>query len=237
MSRSYSAFFYGTLMHPAILRRVIGHEGSQLTICPAVLLEHTRHKIQYADYPAVIPYSKSRSLFLDSGRGELSPEERTVRGTFVQGLNDRDVALLDLFEGNEYTRDIVGVHPLGPLTPLSATTGPTPAPADDYIVPRVAPELPPLNALGPSVPAHTYIHAGALSELSPELWSYADFVRESAWKWVGADPVNEEYYAEVDKRKAMEGQTLRTAIVDVPTEGEDAKGDGRTVVAVVGGAV
>lgn len=59
---------------------------------------------QFADYPAVIPYSKSRSLFLDSGRGELSPEERTVRGTFVQGLNDRDVALLDLFEGNVSAR-------------------------------------------------------------------------------------------------------------------------------------
>lgn len=141
----------------------------------------------------------------------------------------------------EYTRDIVGVHPLGPLTPLSATTGPVSAPADaatdEYIVPRVAPELPPLDALGPSVPAHTYIHAGTLGELSPELWSYADFVRESAWKWVGADPVNEEYYAEVDKRKALDGQTLRTAIVDVPTEGEDVRGDGRTVVSVVSGAV
>lgn len=91
------------------------------------------------------------------------------------------------------------------------------------------------------MPAHTYIHAGALRELSPELWSYADFVRESAWKWVGASPVNEEHYAEVDRRKALDGQTLRTAIVDIPAEGlgagEDARGNGRTVVAVVSGAV
>ncbi|OJT03347.1 hypothetical protein TRAPUB_6016 [Trametes pubescens] len=136
----------------------------------------------------------------------------------------------------EYTRDIVGVHPLGPLTPLSATSGTTSAPATDaYLVPRVAPELPALDALGPSVPAHTYIHAGALRELSPELWSYADFVRESAWKWVGESPVNEEYYAEVDRRKDLDGQTLRTATVD--TAGEDARGDGRTVVAVISGAV
>lgn len=35
---SYSAFFYGTLLHPLILRCVIGHEGDDLQICPALLL-------------------------------------------------------------------------------------------------------------------------------------------------------------------------------------------------------
>lgn len=33
-----SAFFYGTLLHPKVLKRVIGNDGSHLTICPAVLL-------------------------------------------------------------------------------------------------------------------------------------------------------------------------------------------------------
>lgn len=33
-----SAFFYGTLLHPKILKRVIGNDGSHLEICPAVLL-------------------------------------------------------------------------------------------------------------------------------------------------------------------------------------------------------
>lgn len=32
-----SAFFYGTLVHPEILKRVIGHEGSYLQISPALL--------------------------------------------------------------------------------------------------------------------------------------------------------------------------------------------------------
>jgi hypothetical protein len=36
--RSYSAFFYGTLMHPDILRRVIGNDGAHLKICSAILL-------------------------------------------------------------------------------------------------------------------------------------------------------------------------------------------------------
>lgn len=38
LNMSHSAFFYGTLLHPAILRRVIGHEGIQLQLCPAILL-------------------------------------------------------------------------------------------------------------------------------------------------------------------------------------------------------
>ncbi|KAH9850314.1 hypothetical protein C2E23DRAFT_836025 [Lenzites betulinus] len=227
---SHSAFFYGTLMHPAILRRVIGHEGSELQICPAVLLEHTRHKIKHADYPAVIPYSDSRILFEESGRGDLSPEDRTVRGTLVQGLNDRDISLLDLFEGDEYTRDVVAVHPLGPLAQLSPAsdqmhTAPRAAPAstqtlgaqpdagdattDAYVVPRTAPKLPPLQQLAPAVYAQTYIYADSLSGLSAELWSYDDFVRESAWKWVGGSPVLGEYYAEVDRRREMEGKTLK----------------------------
>ncbi|KIM80477.1 hypothetical protein PILCRDRAFT_533611 [Piloderma croceum F 1598] len=36
--RSYSAFFYGTLMHPDILKRVIGNDGAHLKICSAILL-------------------------------------------------------------------------------------------------------------------------------------------------------------------------------------------------------
>jgi hypothetical protein len=32
-----SAFFYGTLMHPKILKRVLGNDASHLRICPAIL--------------------------------------------------------------------------------------------------------------------------------------------------------------------------------------------------------
>ncbi|KAI0368638.1 hypothetical protein BV20DRAFT_969010 [Pilatotrama ljubarskyi] len=234
---SHSAFFYGTLLHPAILRRVIGHEGGQLEICPAVLLEHTRHKIRNADYPAVLPYSKSRTLFEQSGRGDLAPEERTVRGTFVHGLSDRDISLLDLFEGDEYTRESVAVHPLGPLTPLSShseprASAPTPGDAatDAYVVPRTAPELPPLNALPTPLPAQTYIYAGPLDQLSSELWSYEDFVRENAWKWVGTGAVNEEYYVEVDRRREMDGKTLCTSIVET---GNGASAAGHEKAAIV----
>jgi hypothetical protein len=41
MTAHYTAFFYGTLMHPKILKRVIKNEGAHLEICPAVLLVRT----------------------------------------------------------------------------------------------------------------------------------------------------------------------------------------------------
>jgi len=67
---TYSAFFYGTLLHPAVLTRVIRSEGAHLTICPAILKVHgywllalhrracsyaaqgyTRHQVDWADFP------------------------------------------------------------------------------------------------------------------------------------------------------------------------------------------
>ena len=48
----------------------------------------------------MLPYTKSKELFTSSGQADLTAEERTVRGTFVKGLNDSDIALLDLFEGD-----------------------------------------------------------------------------------------------------------------------------------------
>lgn len=32
-----AAFFYGTLLHPKVLKRVIGNDGTHLRICPAIL--------------------------------------------------------------------------------------------------------------------------------------------------------------------------------------------------------
>jgi hypothetical protein len=51
---------------------------------------------QFADYPAILPCARSKTLL---GR-ELTPEENSVRGTLVAGLTARDIALLDVFEGN-----------------------------------------------------------------------------------------------------------------------------------------
>ncbi|KAI0075813.1 hypothetical protein K474DRAFT_1760323 [Panus rudis PR-1116 ss-1] len=197
--------FYGTLIHPSILRRVIGHEGNQLYITPGLLFNHTRHKIKNADYPGVLPYSSSAALF--NGR-ELSPEEKTVRGTIVSGLTTDDIALLDIFEGDEYSREVVSVHPLGPFVPLASTAG-----SDSAIIPTTPPEIPSHDGLQPAISAQTYIWKDSIARLEPELWEFAQFVRDNAWKWVGSGSANNEDYDKVDKRRAMNGRIVRTEIV------------------------
>lgn len=54
--KAYTTFFYGTLLHPSILRRVIGHHGADLDICPALLLV-SPSQIQ------PLPHSPRRDLF------------------------------------------------------------------------------------------------------------------------------------------------------------------------------
>ncbi|KII87642.1 hypothetical protein PLICRDRAFT_42147 [Plicaturopsis crispa FD-325 SS-3] len=193
-----SAFFYGTLMHPKILRRVIGNDGAHLQICPAVLLEYTRHQIQHADYPGIVPYTKSRALF----NRELDAEERSVRGTLVTGLTASDIALLDVFEGNEYTRDKVDVHPLSSPESLSS------AEDDASVVPSTPPPLPDPAALAAPVQADAYVWI-RVNELQPSLWSYADFIRVNSWKWVGSGSTGNSDYAEVDRRREMAGNITR----------------------------
>ncbi|KAH8823352.1 hypothetical protein DL96DRAFT_1617318 [Flagelloscypha sp. PMI_526] len=172
----HTAFFYGTLMHPKILIQVIKNDGSHLRIAPAVLLEHTRHQVKSADYPGVVPISRSQKLF----DHELSSDERVVRGTLVTGLTESDIRFLDYFEGSEYTREPVQIHPLRPFHALPALIH-LPIP-NDLITPSNPPPLPPASELPPAFAAETYIYRDVVY-LRPELWSFDEFVKENAWKW------------------------------------------------------
>ncbi|KAH8732063.1 hypothetical protein GQ44DRAFT_722216 [Phaeosphaeriaceae sp. PMI808] len=95
---SHNAFFYGTLMAPPVLHRVIWNHpttpptplhATLLTSSPALLPAHARHRVKGADYPAVIPSTEGGA---------------SVRGVLVTGLSDGDVWRLDVFEGGEYVR-------------------------------------------------------------------------------------------------------------------------------------
>ncbi|KAH8100760.1 hypothetical protein BXZ70DRAFT_906950 [Cristinia sonorae] len=196
-----AAFFYGTLIHPQILRRVIGNPAEHLAVSPAVLLN--------ADYPAIVPTHNSQSIF----QRPLTQDENSVRGILVTGLTDEDIRLLDIFEGDEYTRETVSVHPLVSAEPLNS---------DNVIVPRTTPSLPPLDALPPAVTAQTYVWVDSLDHLEPAIWEYSDFVKDSAWKWVGKS--DSEEYVEVDKRREMNGKIVRTEIVG------EGNGDKKVVV-------
>ncbi|KAJ8588456.1 hypothetical protein M405DRAFT_769110 [Rhizopogon salebrosus TDB-379] len=192
-----SAFFYGTLMHPEILKRVIGNDGDELQMCPALLLDYTRHQVKDEDYPGILPYSQSRVMF----DRDLNLEEKSVRGSLVTGLSEKDVQLLDIFEGDQYTREVVSVHPLGSLTnirdipPIEAKS----------LVPTTPPPIPALASLTSTVEVETYVWCLSPSELRATLWTFEEFVKHSAWKWIGASAANNKDYDEVDRRKAMEG--------------------------------
>ena len=58
-----------------------------LTIQDAILHDHCRRKVRSADYP-----------------GMIQEKGKTVRGTYVTGLADKDIDRLDTFEGSQYGR-------------------------------------------------------------------------------------------------------------------------------------
>ncbi|KIJ57819.1 hypothetical protein HYDPIDRAFT_103800 [Hydnomerulius pinastri MD-312] len=197
-----AAFFYGTLMHPKILQRVIGNDGSHLQICPALLPDYTRHRISAADYPGIVAYAQSRAMF----DHDLELEERCVRGSLVTGLSDDDIRLLDIFEGNEYTRDLVSVHPLGPFSSLNDMP-----PVDaNALFPAKPPPVSTPSELQKPLEANTYVWCRPLSELRADLWTFEEFVKQSAWKWIGSGSEGNRDYAEVDRRRAMEGIIVRS---------------------------
>lgn len=87
-------------MAPKVLRRVChgphAHESATstvITVRPALLKSHRRHRVLGAEYPAIVPHESS-----------------TVRGTLVEGLTDGDIWRLDIFEGDEYERKKVSVR-------------------------------------------------------------------------------------------------------------------------------
>ena len=122
MPHMYSIFFYGTLMHAPVLCRVLGSDGAHLSTSEAVLLGHTRHHVRGEDYPAVVALGTGEALV---GRA-LSGDEGSVRGTLVTGLTDRDVELLDEFEGSVSLR---APHN-SPATPPANLLPPAPAACD-----------------------------------------------------------------------------------------------------------
>ena len=160
---SHTAFFYGTLMAPPVLRRVIW--GSQtpptpahaslLSIRPAILHAHQRRNVRHADYHAVVP----------------SLAENEVRGTLVEGLTDGDIWRLDIFEGSEYSRQDVKVHVL-------SSKGRAGDPEHQ-------------DVLGEEVQAQTYIWIAGEHKLETEEWDFDHFVKEKMSRWVGREAADE----------------------------------------------
>lgn len=164
---SHTAFFYGTLMAPPVLHRVIWGDTQPpevqkalLKIRPAILHRFQRHKVKHADYPAIIPSKVTAS----------------VRGTLVTGLTDGDIWRLDIFEGPEYERQKVKVRVLEAKreTDTSIGIGDVKQPEEE-------------NIEGEETEAEVYVFIAEEHKLEPEEWDFGEFVREKMSRWVGRE--------------------------------------------------
>jgi len=172
----HTAFFYGTLMAPGVLHRVIHGtpdpapwQRALLTVRPARLLSYRRHRVKNADYPAVLPHEGS-----------------CVRGSVVSGLTEGDLYRLDIFEGDQYSRKKVKVQVLNVGLDEAATN-------DDEV-------------LLEEVEAETYVWQEGPQTLEPQEWDFEEFKRDKMKAWMGmaeADPDQvDEGFADVDRAVA-----------------------------------
>ena len=110
---STCAFFYGTLLHPKVLKRVIGNDGAHLKICPAVLLvKHQsyflRTAIQLAKLSGFSPIVTTASLHntdllkslgathvVDRSASDVSAEIRKALGSSTTPLIYDTISLQD----------------------------------------------------------------------------------------------------------------------------------------------
>ncbi|KAL7625475.1 hypothetical protein AAE478_004695 [Parahypoxylon ruwenzoriense] len=96
--RTYTAFFYGTLMAPEVFFTVCYRSSTENisllkslhSFKPAILHGFCRRRVRHADYPGIFP-----------------DENHEVRGMCVTGLTDANMYHLDVFEGSEYERQTV----------------------------------------------------------------------------------------------------------------------------------
>ncbi|KAF2657151.1 hypothetical protein K491DRAFT_691352 [Lophiostoma macrostomum CBS 122681] len=198
---SHTAFFYGTLMAPPVLRRVIWGSSTNATqaqldslkIRPAILRNYQRHKVNYADYPAILP----------------TPDDKnsSVRGTLVTGLTDGDIWRLDIFEGSEYERRRVKVRLLSSpsASGSGSANGEEQGTRDNDI-----------EGEGEEIEAETYVWISPASSLEAAEWDFSEFVRDKMKRWVGKEGSDyDEGFQDVDDAVA--------ALQD-PTGGRGANG-------------
>ena len=96
------------------------------------------------------------------------------------------------------------VHPLGPFAPVPADA----ATSEAVLIPADLPPLPAASELAQTIPAQTYVWCQYISDLEKELWSFDEFIRKNAWKWIDSGTRNEDY-EEVDRvRERLNGEII-----------------------------
>ena len=103
------------------------------------------------------------------------------------------------------------VHPLGPFTQIPVDTV-TSEVVQDSLIPADLPPLPAASEMAQTVPAQTYVWCHDDSGLDKGLWSFDEFIRKNAWKWIDRGAQREDY-DEVDRvRERLRGEINRDVV-------------------------
>mmetsp|Transcript_9529 Transcript_9529/g.15621 ORF Transcript_9529/g.15621 Transcript_9529/m.15621 type:complete len:184 (-) Transcript_9529:352-903(-) len=100
MSSRRPVFVYGSLLAEEVLEALLGHVPE---LRPAALMEYQRYRIRNRVYPAITGKPGGRVL-----------------GKLMLDLTTAEEELLDVFEGEEYVKVSVTVHPTNGSGPVNA---------------------------------------------------------------------------------------------------------------------
>jgi hypothetical protein len=85
------------------------------------------------------------------------------------------------------------------LTPVPSDASITSSEATvEGLIPAALPPLPSASELAQPILAQTYVWRLEDSDLEKELWSFDEFVRKNAYRWIGPGAQSDEEYSEVD---------------------------------------
>jgi Gamma-glutamyl cyclotransferase, AIG2-like len=95
-------FIYGTLLAPEVLHTLLQSNptAAVTTKYAARLWGHSRYAVRSQVFPGLIPAASIPPI----KKTEMTPDSPFVDGLIVTGLSDREVKILDWFEGDEYCR-------------------------------------------------------------------------------------------------------------------------------------
>ncbi|TKY90333.1 hypothetical protein EX895_000331 [Sporisorium graminicola] len=210
-----SLFFYGTLVHPKILARVIGNDGAHLEVQNAVLDGARLFHVKGEEYPGLLRVESSASNAVNA-----------VKGTLVRGLTASDLRCLDAFEGDEYERLPVSIIP-DPLSPVEANstrianagTAPLHAILSGLNKARIE-TLCASASEGDRVVAEVYTWTAGRDKLEDRIWEFDVFAQTHAANWVGEGEVEHEHeYQVVDRVRSdqLTSTPILTSTNDQPS--------------------
>lgn len=201
-----SLFFYGTLVHPKILARVIGNNGSHLSVQNAVLDGAKLFHVKGEEYPGL----------------QLHPNS-CVKGTLVTGLTPSDIRCLDAFEGNEYSRVSTSSVFTDPSCRVESNstriTNAGSAPLHTILATLTKSRMEQLvkEGRGKEVKGvEVYSWVAGKHRLEDRVWEFDLFAKEKAHNWVGEGQVEHEHEYQVVDSIRTEGITTTATLTRTP---------------------